>query len=162
VWTCALKHLTPSTGTPGPRPAQSGRPAPTRTGRASGWRAISPPPGEVHTTFLWIMSGSEFLGSIDLRHYLNDFLADAGGHIGYSVRPTARGSGVATWALRTTLPLAVGLGLSRVLLTCDPDNEASRRTIENSGGIYEGRRATSIGPKLRSWIDLSPDSLAEP
>lgn len=28
---------------------------------------ITPPPGEAQTIFLWIMSGSQFLGSIDLR-----------------------------------------------------------------------------------------------
>lgn len=65
---------------------------------------------------------------------------------------------MATWALRTTLPMAARLGLSRVLLTCEPDNEASCRTIENSGGIYEGCRETSIGPKLRFWIEIGPHS----
>lgn len=119
--------------------------------------AVPPPPSEVHTTFSWIMSGSVFLGSIDVRHRLNEFLADAGGHVGYSVRPTARGAGVATWALRAVLPLAVELGLTRLLLTCDPDNDASRRTIEHGGGVLEGRRETSIGPKLRFWIDLGSD-----
>jgi predicted acetyltransferase len=115
---------------------------------------LAPPPGEVHATFLWIMSDLEFLGHIDVRHELNEFLADAGGHIGYSVRPSARGAGVATWALGKALTLASELDLLHVLLTCDPDNMASRRTIESNGGVYEDCRETSIGRKLRFWIDL--------
>ncbi|MEV7723527.1 GNAT family N-acetyltransferase [Streptomyces sp. NPDC101733] len=122
--------------------------------RAYGDRTVPLEHGRVHATSWWIAEGDTFLGSIDLRHHLNAFLLDAGGHIGYSVRPSARGRGLATWALSEVLHEARLMGMDRVLLTCDPDNEASARTIERNGGVLEDVRETLIGPKRRYWIDL--------
>ncbi|MDX3534602.1 GNAT family N-acetyltransferase [Streptomyces sp. MB09-01] len=110
--------------------------------------------GRVHATYWWIAEGDTYLGAIDLRHYLNGFLLDAGGHIGYSVRPSARRRGLATWALRAVQHEARLLGMDRVLLTCDPGNEASIRTIEANGGVLEDVRETLIGSKRRYWINL--------
>lgn len=45
-------------------------------------------------TCWWIVDEAapgEVLGSIHLRHELNDWLLAEGGHIGYGVRPSARG-----------------------------------------------------------------------
>ncbi|UQW99572.1 GNAT family N-acetyltransferase [Streptomyces sp. RerS4] len=122
--------------------------------RAYGDRSVPVEQGRVHATYWWIADGDTYLGCIDLRHYLNAFLLDAGGHIGYSVRPSARGRGVATWALGEALYEARLLAMDRVLLTCDPDNEASARTIERNGGVLEDVRETLIGAKRRYWIDL--------
>jgi predicted acetyltransferase len=83
------------------------------------------------------------------RHGLNDYLFEQGGHIGYSVRPSARRRGFAGDALRDALPIARELGISRVLITCDETNVGSRRTIEKNGGIYEDSRKG----KRRYWID---------
>jgi predicted acetyltransferase len=114
--------------------------------------------GRVHATHWWIVEDDSYLGAIDLRHYLNAFLLEGGGHIGYSIRPSARGQGRATWALGAALPRARALGLERVLLTCDDDNTASARTIERNGGVLEDTRSTSIGLKRRYWISLvGPD-----
>jgi predicted acetyltransferase len=44
------------------------------------------------------------------------------------------------------------LGLSRVLLTCAADNEASRRVILANGGVPDGR----IRGEDRFWITLDP------
>lgn len=110
--------------------------------------------GRVHATYWWIAEGDTYLGAIDLRHYLNGILLDAGGHIGYSIRPSARRRGLATWALAQVLYEARLLGMDRVLLTCDPGNRASMRTIESNGGVLEDVRETLIGPKRRYWIDL--------
>ena len=58
--------------------------------------------------------------------------------------------------LSAVLPECRKLGLDRVLVTCDEDNEGSRRTILNNGGIYDG---TVYEPDekvrlLRYWIDV--------
>lgn len=94
------------------------------------------------------------VGMIDLRHRLNDFLAEYGGHIGYSVRPDERRKGYAKWMLAHVLPEARKLGLSRVLVTCDDDNEGSARTIEANGGVFE--RTARLEDELlrRYWIEL--------
>lgn len=70
-------------------------------------------------------------------------------------RPSARGRGIASWALRATLPHARSMGLTQVLLTCDEQNLPSARTIEKNGGVLEDVRNIELGLKRRYWIDLS-------
>ncbi|MET8153504.1 GNAT family N-acetyltransferase [Actinoplanes sp. NPDC049668] len=113
--------------------------------------------GWVHCTYWWIVEDGEVLGAIALRHELNDFLARAGGHIGYGVRPSARRRGLASFALGEVLRQAGKLGLDRVLITCNVSNEASRRTIERNGGVLEDIRETEIGRLRRYWVDVSAD-----
>lgn len=104
--------------------------------------------GFVNATTLWLIEGEEYLGRIQLRHELNDWLREAGGHIGYDVRATARRRGHASQMLKETLPIARGLGIESVLITCDPDNAGSRKVIENAGGVLEDERQG----KLRYWV----------
>ncbi|GAB4046018.1 GNAT family N-acetyltransferase [Catellatospora paridis] len=109
----------------------------------------------VHATYWWIVEDGTVVGSITLRHRLTDHLLHAGGHIGYSVRPTARKRGLAAWALGQVLTHARQLGLDRVLVTCDDTNEASARTIERNGGVLEDVRDTELGRTRRYWIVLA-------
>lgn len=106
------------------------------------------PKRHVPCTYLWIVEDGQVLGFLAIRHILNDFLWELGGHIGYSVRPSARRRGYAASALRDALPIAAGLGIDQVLVTCDEDNLGSRRTIEKNGGFYEDSREG----KRRYWI----------
>ncbi|WP_127498104.1 GNAT family N-acetyltransferase [Actinoplanes solisilvae] len=107
------------------------------------------PPGFVPTTVLWWLDGADYLGRLNIRHRLAPGMAgQRNGHIGYDVRPGARRKGHATAMLAAARPLAAKLGLSEVLITCDYDNEPSRRTIERNGGIP----STPLGEKLRFWL----------
>ncbi|WP_395363770.1 GNAT family N-acetyltransferase [Streptomyces sp. YH02] len=117
-------------------------------------RSLPMPEGSVHATHLWIVEDDTYLGAIDVRHYLNALLLEGGGNIGYSIRPSARRRGHATWALGSVLPEARRLGLDRVLLTCDDGNIPSARTIEANGGVLEDVRTTPLGVKRRYWITL--------
>jgi predicted acetyltransferase len=119
-----------------------------------GDESVPPAPDRVHATFWWIVEGDTYLGSINLRHRLNGFLLRAGGHIGYGVRPSARGRGVASWALGAVLPQARARGLDRVLVTCRDANVASARTIERNGGVLEDVADTEFGRTRRYWIDI--------
>lgn len=105
----------------------------------------------VLTSTRWWVDGDHYLGRIAVRHRLNDFLRDVGGHIGYDVRPGARRQGHATAMLRAVLPHAHSLGIDPALVTCDDDNLASIRVIERCGGVLEDRR----GHKLRYWVPAS-------
>jgi len=113
------------------------------------------PEDRVHCTHLWITDGAgadeEFVGFLALRHSLTAWLLEEGGHIGYSVRPSRRREGHATRALALAVRRAGELGIERALVTCDDDNEASRRTIERCGGEYEDTR----NGKRRYWIDTT-------
>jgi predicted acetyltransferase len=110
------------------------------------------PTGWVTGTYLWMVddttAGPEVVGRISLRHELTPWLLEVGGHIGYAVRPSARRRGHATRALGLMLPVAAERGLDRVLVTCDLDNEGSRRVIEANRGVLEDVR----GSKRRYWI----------
>ena len=90
------------------------------------------------------------VGFLNLRLRLNDYLLQEGGHIGYSIRPCARGKGLAKEQLRQGLQVAKSKNIKRVLVTCDCDNEASRAVILANGGALEDIR----GGKERYWIDI--------
>lgn len=112
--------------------------------------------GFVSNTFLVAVVEERIVGRVSLRHELNDFLLKYGGHVGYCVVPSARRNGYASEMLRLTLPIAASLGISRVLLTCDEDNAASRRVIEKNGGIFENvvQAPEARMTKRRYWIEL--------
>ncbi len=113
------------------------------------------PDGHVANSLFVGDVGGVIVGRLSLRHSLNEVLLTVGGHIGYGVLPAHRRKGYATAMLRHALPLARELGLSRVLVTCDEDNIASRKIIEACGGVYESSYAVDIEiPKRRYWIDL--------
>ena len=108
------------------------------------------PEGMVHCDYYWITDGDdEVVGFLALRHELNAFLLEEGGHIGYAVRPARRRQGHATGALGLAVRRAAELGLERVLVTCDDDNAASRATIVANGGVLEDVRKG----KERYWIE---------
>ncbi|WP_067508475.1 GNAT family N-acetyltransferase [Actinoplanes sp. TFC3] len=113
--------------------------------------AVEPEPDWVHCTYWWVVEGDEVLGSIALRHELTDALLSWGGHIGYGVRPAARGRGLARFAVAQVLAYAKQLGLDRVLITCRESNRASRQVIEKSGGVLEDVRVSEEGPIRRYW-----------
>ena len=106
------------------------------------------PPDIVHQTMLWFVEGAEWLGRLAIRHRLTPALTELGGHIGYVVRPSARGRGHATRMLVRSLPTAARLGIDPALVTCDVDNVGSRRVIEAAGGELEDERHG----KLRFWV----------
>ena len=111
------------------------------------------PSNYVAATERWMVADGEYVGSISLRHTLTDVLLTWGGHIGYSVRPSARRRGHASRALALMLPLCAERGIDPVLVTCDTDNVGSRRTIEKNGGVYEDTRED----KLRYWVPTRPE-----
>ena len=76
--------------------------------------------------------------------------------MGYSVAPSERRKGYATQMLKLALSKLKASGIERALITCDKENEGSRKTILNNGGIYE---STVYEPDERVdveryWIDL--------
>jgi predicted acetyltransferase len=108
----------------------------------------------VSSTFFAIVDG-EIIGMIDIRHTLNQFLQDYGGHIGYGVRPTERNKGYAIEMLRLGLAYCKKIALEKVMLTCYKENIASGRTIEKCGGVLEKEFLYSDGKTVQAyWIDI--------
>jgi predicted acetyltransferase len=100
------------------------------------------------------VADSEIVGRISIRHELNDFLFNFGGHIGYMVRPLHRRQGHATEMLRQALEIAGSLGLKKVLLTCNDDNAGSIAVIESQGGVLENVVDETGKALCRYWITL--------
>ena len=108
------------------------------------------------TQFIYVRENdNKVVGIIQIRHYFNEFLEKYAGHIGYSICHSERRKGYATQMLRDILPVCKKLGLNKVLVCCLDDNEGSRKTILNNGGIYE---STVYDPNKKDniekyWID---------
>jgi predicted acetyltransferase len=94
-------------------------------------------------------------GVIDIRHDLNDYLSQYGGHIGYGVRPSQRRKGYASQMLTLALPIAKELGINNALITCDKNNTGSAKTIINNGGILENEVINGDEITQRYWITIS-------
>lgn len=90
------------------------------------------------STYLAIREEDQKLvGMIDIRHRLNDFLINYGGHIGYSVRKSERRKGYATKMLSLALEKCRSLNIEKVLVTCNKSNVPSAKTILHNGGVLE-------------------------
>lgn len=73
------------------------------------------------------------LGNLRLSIGSTSHLELYAGHIGYGVLPEHRGHHYAARAVLLIIPLAYRLGLDPIWITCDPENIASRRTLEVAG-----------------------------
>lgn len=109
---------------------------------------------QTSATFLVAEADGDLVGAVSVRHELNDYLAEYGGHVGYAVRPGYRRQGHATSMLRQALAVAAELELDRILVTCDVGNAASLRVIEKCGGRFERLAIGTHGApdKRRYWL----------
>ena len=114
------------------------------------------PEGFVQEAFYLCYDGPALVGVLNLKFTLTPYLLNYGGHIGYAVRPSRQGQGLATQMLRQCLDIARGMGMQRLLLVCDEDNPASEKVILRNGASYEDTRydpEVAVNVK-RYWISL--------
>jgi predicted acetyltransferase len=111
---------------------------------------------------LWITDGQRFIGTVSLR-YAGDaaILDDYGGHIGLAIRPSLLNKGFGVKAAQEAWKLAGKLvrekGLSKIRVSCNPDNTPSKRLIEHNGGklVRRDEDAHGTGPNLLYEIELA-------
>ena len=124
-------------------------------------------PGLVPATFLVADVGGVIVGRTSIRHELNEFLMQVGGHIGYGVLAEHRRRGYATEILRQSLVIARAVGVERVLVTCDEGNVGSATVIERCGGVYESsidteRRHATEAALLDRLMDVPRRAIVVP
>ena len=93
-----------------------------------------------------------FVGAVNIRHYLNENLLKAGGHIGDGIRPSERRKGYATAMISLALQECRKLGINRVLLCCDRNNIGSAKSIIRNGAVLENEVVEDGVPVQRYWI----------
>lgn len=106
------------------------------------------------TFFCLDLNRNIFVGAVNIRHYLNDYLFRYGGHIGDGIRPSERGKGYGTKMVSLALEECTKLKINRVLMTCNKENIASRKTIINNGGILDSEVELDGDIIQRFWIEL--------
>ena len=119
-------------------------------------RGIGIPADFVPHSAFWLVEGGEVVGVSSLRHRLTEKLREEGGHIGYGVRPSARGRGLGKAILALTLQEAARRGIGRALLTCAKENAASAAVIAANGGVLESEAWVERRGEVvqRWWIEV--------
>lgn len=126
--------------------------------RVEGWsRGEGLKDGFVPNSFYVGVVNDNIVGRLSLRHKLNDFLREVGGHIGYGVITSERNKGYASEMLRQGIAIAKGMGINEVLITCDVDNIGSRKVIENNFGKYHSTTELDHLEKQKHlfWVDTN-------
>jgi tagatose 1,6-diphosphate aldolase len=88
----------------------------------------------------------EKIGHINLRLKDTEKVVKYIGHIGYGIEESFRGKRTASKACNLIKKVAKDFGMERLVITCNPDNYASRRTCE------------IIGAKLIEIVDIPETS----
>jgi predicted acetyltransferase len=120
-------------------------------------KEFDPQPGFVPSTEYWLIVEGDYVGTLSLRHHLNERLLEWGGHIGYQIRPSRRRQGYGLLQCQLGLEKAREMGIERALITCDDTNIGSIKIIEACGGVLENKIVTADSPipKRRYWVTLT-------
>ncbi len=120
-------------------------------------KGINLPENIVPYSEYWIIYNNEYAGFITLRHELNSFLKQRAGNIGYNIRPSMRGHGLAKKSLFLVLKKAKNTGLNKVFITCMETNIGSLKTIlvakKKFGGLESTKLTDKDGTFRRFWIN---------
>jgi RimJ/RimL family protein N-acetyltransferase len=134
-------------------------PVPYETRHAEEWlSAVEHAWRETDERTFAIVDGAaeELLGAVTVRLH-------EGGSVGYWLRPSVRGRGIMTRAVRAIVDWAVEEhGIGRLVLTTHPDNVASQRVAERAGfsrlGVLDDHPAFQDGTTSAVLFELRRSS----
>ncbi|EOS8269095.1 TPA: GNAT family N-acetyltransferase [Bacillus cereus] len=107
------------------------------------------------STYWLVTDHNRIVGAVNIRHSLTEHLFNAGGHIGYGIRPSERRKGYAMKLLALSLEKAKQLNITKALIVCDEVNTASEKTILHNGGLRDEDFIEEDGNVVRRfWIEL--------
>lgn len=99
-------------------------------------RDLAGEPAE-YTYFCVREADSRVVGMVNIRPVNSEFIVTEAGHVGYSVRPTERRRGYATFMLREAVKVCRMAGIRDVIVGCEAGNIASAGTIMKCGGVLD-------------------------
>lgn len=109
------------------------------------------------STFL-LIKDDILIGIINIRHELNEYLLNFGGHIGYSIHPDFRRKGFGKIILNKAIEYSFkDLMNNKLLITCNSSNIASEKTILSCGGILDNIIEETDRMTKRFWIYKKED-----
>ena len=111
------------------------------------------PEGFVADTSFVLSDQGEYVGLFNLRHYLNDFLREGPGHIGYGISKKFRGKGYATKGLELTLKKARQIGIHEAYLSVNKNNPASLRVQIKNGAYIHHENDTQFFTRINEIKD---------
>lgn len=116
-----------------------------------------PPDIAPQQTYVLVKDATSVVGEIRFRPTIIPPYNLRNDHIGYNIRPSARGKGYATRQLALLLDEARRQRLAGVVLHVEGENPASVRVIEKNGGQMERDEADpDTGKRVRRfWITLT-------
>ncbi len=126
-------------------------------------KGIDLPENYVKESIFWLIKDEEYIGTLVLRHELNEYLLKIGGNIAYQIKPSEQGKKYAQKGLMLCLQEAKKLGISKALLTCLDTNTASYKVMCNImtelGGYKDSDINIENSTHLRVWINTEKQIL---
>ena len=116
-------------------------------------------PGVARSCHYWAVDEGRFIGEFQCRLDFTEKVLNDIGSVGYAVRPSQWGKGYGTEILRQGLDIARSLGMEKVLLTVNEENQTSVHIIEKLGGVFSDtidaeNEAEGKHRLRRDWIML--------
>lgn len=111
---------------------------------------------KVPTSLYFLLDTTEniFIGAVIIRLALTKLLLERGGHIADGIRPSKRNKGYGNILVSLTVQKCKELGIKEILMVCDKENIASKKTIIKNNGVLENE--ITIDNKIieRYWIKI--------
>ena len=93
----------------------------------------------VAETYYFLWNNDNIVGLFKIRHYLNDFLKNGPGHIGYGILKKYRGKGYATQGLKLAIDICKNLiKEDEIYLSVHKDNPISLKVQQKNCAIIVG------------------------
>src|SRR5690606_7646611 len=110
------------------------------------------PDGWVPCSTFWLIdTNRSILGVVNIRHQLTEFLFNAGGHIGYGIRPSERLKGHPAQKLELAILEARELCIEYVLVVCDANNIGSEKAIVKNGAMPDSDYVEDDGNVIKIY-----------
>jgi predicted acetyltransferase len=92
---------------------------------------IGLPDGFVPSATFWVVTGKEYVGTVNIRLRLTEQLLDYGGNIGIVIRKSLRRKGYAYKALNLAVEVAREMKIFPIVMTCIDDNKSSLKLLSS-------------------------------